>query len=75
MRSIIKSLVIASALVAGGSAFAGQSADSDLADAQAASRLAFITQNAPSGQGYRPFIAERSRTPFQAVIQQRAPRW
>jgi hypothetical protein len=65
MRSIIKSLVIASALVAGGSAFAGQSTESDLNQAQA---YAFAAQSAARGASERAVKVDRNTGPFYSTV-------
>jgi hypothetical protein len=65
MRSIIKSLVIASALAAGGSAFAGPSSESDLNQAQA---YAFAAQSAARGAPDRAVKVDRNTAPLYSTV-------
>jgi hypothetical protein len=60
MRTIIKSLVVASALVAAGSAFAGQTTESDLNQAQA---YTFAAQSAARKAPERVISNDRNTAP------------
>jgi hypothetical protein len=71
MRTIIKSLIVASALVAGGAAYANDSGDSDLSPAIAQSQLTFAAQPSTRTSVGRP-SAERE-TARAAISQGLAP--
>jgi hypothetical protein len=68
MRTIIKSLIVASALVAGGSAFASDGNDNTFNETTAQSQLIFAAQPANRFASERPVAA--SRLPSQAAISQ-----
>jgi hypothetical protein len=65
MRIIIRSVIIAASFIAGGAAFAGQTAESDFADQQAASRLQFVAQSAV--RAVRDRANDRRQAPFQSA--------
>jgi hypothetical protein len=71
MRTIIKSLVVASALVAGGAAYANDSGDSYFIPAIAQSQLAFAAQPSSRTVADRPAAARE--TARAAVSQGLAP--
>jgi hypothetical protein len=79
MRTIIKSLIVASALVTGGSAFANDSSDNTLSQAIAQSQIAFAAQSATRHVIEHPVAAPRltSQAPVRrglapATLQQAA---
>ncbi len=68
MRSIIKSLIVVSALVAGGSAFAGDGGDTTFSMAIAQSQLAFAAQ--PTNRAVVDRSVTAPRVTSQAAINQ-----
>jgi hypothetical protein len=68
MRTIIKSLIVASALVTGGSAFANDSSDNAFSQVIAQSQLVFAAQPANRIAAERPVAAPQVTS--QAAISQ-----